>query len=271
MMGTGTAGVAGPGRTTVLRLRQIALGTASLEPVVDALGAVLGLEVAHRDPAVGEFGLHNALLPLGDQFLEVLAPLRDGTAVGRHLARHGGDRGYLVLLQTDDHRALRDRLARLGVRTAFELEYPDYSLLQLHPGDTGGSFLEIDVQVGGEPLDGPWMPAGPHWHEHRRTELVQGMVAAELRVADPDAVAARWAAIVGRPVAPGAHGPELVLDLGRLRFTPATDGRPDALAGLDLRTTDPAALLARAEAAGLPVADDSFTVGGLALRPVTGD
>ena len=54
-----------------MRLRQIALIANELEPVVDHLRAVLGLEVCFRDPGVAEFGLHNALLPIGTSFLEV--------------------------------------------------------------------------------------------------------------------------------------------------------------------------------------------------------
>ena len=38
----------------------------------------------------------------------------------------------------------------LGIRTAFEFTDDGYEGWQLHPGDTGGSFLEIDVQPPGE-------------------------------------------------------------------------------------------------------------------------
>ncbi len=46
-----------------LRLRQIALVAEKLEPVVDDLRSVLGLEVCYRDPGVERFGLENALVP----------------------------------------------------------------------------------------------------------------------------------------------------------------------------------------------------------------
>ena len=73
-----------------LRLRQICLVARELELVVDDLQAVFGLEVAYRDPAVGYFGLENALLPVGNQFLEVVAPIREQTAGGRYLEKRGG-------------------------------------------------------------------------------------------------------------------------------------------------------------------------------------
>ena len=58
-----------------LRMRQICLVARDLSSVVDQLHAVLGLEVCHRDPGVGKYGLENALFPVGDKFLEVVAPV----------------------------------------------------------------------------------------------------------------------------------------------------------------------------------------------------
>ena len=59
-----------------LRIRQIVLAARELDPTVDALQAVLGVGAAFRDPGVAEFGLDNAVMPIGDQFLEVVSPLR---------------------------------------------------------------------------------------------------------------------------------------------------------------------------------------------------
>ena len=87
--------------TTYLRLRQICLVASELEPVVDDLCAVFGVKVCHRDPEVGQFGLHNALMPFGSSFLEVVAPQREGTAAGRYLERRQGDGGYMVILDSE--------------------------------------------------------------------------------------------------------------------------------------------------------------------------
>ena len=59
-----------------IRLRQIALVAADLESVVRDLHEAYGLEIAFRDPGVARFGLHNAVLPVGNQFIEVVAPTR---------------------------------------------------------------------------------------------------------------------------------------------------------------------------------------------------
>ena len=73
-----------------LRLRQVCLVAPRLAPVVDTIETILGLPVCHRDPAVAAYGLENALFVCGHQFLEVVAPTRDGTAAGRYLRRSGG-------------------------------------------------------------------------------------------------------------------------------------------------------------------------------------
>ncbi|WP_420453378.1 VOC family protein [Ilumatobacter sp.] len=228
-----------------IRLRQVALVAHDLEAVVDELRRVLGLEVAHRDPSVAAFGLVNAVLPLGSQFVEVVSPTRPGTAGGRRLERLGGDGGYMVIGHTDDHDALRRRVDDLGVRVAMEhVDDGGYRILQLHPADTGGSFLELDFQPGGEDPDGPWMPAGDRWQDAVRTDVVSAITGVELRDPDPDGVAARWSAICDVPVVDGA----IELDDATIRFTEGTGGlvavdcrgsveRADVIAGVEFRTT----------------------------------
>ena len=93
-----------------LRLRQIAGVAEKLAPVESDLMEVLGVQVCYRDPGIDFFGLENALFPIGDQLLEVVAPIRENTAGGRYLARRGGDSGYMVITQCDDHPPRRQRV-----------------------------------------------------------------------------------------------------------------------------------------------------------------
>jgi catechol 2,3-dioxygenase-like lactoylglutathione lyase family enzyme len=210
-----------------IRLRQVALVAKDLDAVVAQLGDVLGIAIAHHDPAVGAFGLRNAVLPVGTQFVEVVSPITDGTAAGRQLDRLGGDGGYMVICHTDDHPAVRSRVDDLGVRVALEADEHGYKILQLHPADTGGSFLEIDFQPGGDDPTGPWMPAGPRWQDAVRTSIVDGIAGVELRVADPEAVRDRWSAVLGLP----AEGDHIELDNATVLFREGTGG----LVAVDVR------------------------------------
>src|SRR3954464_2439099 len=96
------------------RLRQVALVARDMAAAEQELTGALGVEVAYRDPGVGEFGLENVLFTLGDTSLEVVSPIREGTTAGRYLSRRGGDGGYMVILQTDDLDAARARVAAPG-------------------------------------------------------------------------------------------------------------------------------------------------------------
>jgi hypothetical protein len=250
-----------------LRLRQLVLIARNLSPVVDDLREIFGLEVAFRDPAVKAFGLENAVFPVENQFLEVVAPIREGTAGERYLQRRQGDGGYMVILQCDDHAHRKQRAAELGIRKVMEHDEPDFHIMQLHPRDTGGSLLEIDLQVGGEDLNGPWAPAGREWQRAVHTNIVRTIAAAEVQSPEPGALAERWGQIVELPVERDVNGhPSLQLDNATIRFVPDSDGRGEGLGGLDIVAADRARLLAAAERRGCRVSDDLVRIGGVRFR-----
>ncbi|MCA9831219.1 MAG: VOC family protein [Dehalococcoidia bacterium] len=255
-----------------LRLRQIAIVVAELEPVVEDLRQVLGIAVCHRDPGVGKYGLENVLMPVGNQFLEVVAPTEPGTAGGRYLERRGGDGGYMVIAQCDDHAPRRARVAELGIRLVSQSDRDTFRNMQMHPKDTGGSFFEIDEQLGARAhdADGPWDPAGgAGWTAARHTERVGDIVAAEVQCDDPATVATRWAAIAEwRLESRGESTYELALDNATIRFVACTDGRPEGLGGIDVVTNDRDAIITAARSQGLPVDDGTMLIGGLRIRLV---
>lgn len=252
-----------------LRLRQIVLIANKLAPVVEDVREVFGLEVAFRDPAVATFGLENAVFPVGNQFLEVVAPTREGTAGGRYLDRRGGDGGYMVILQCDDHAPHKRRAAELGIRKAMEHDEPEFHIMQLHPRDTGGCLLEIDQQIGSEKPEDPWIPAGPNWREAIRTEVVRGFAAAELQTPDQAGLADRWGQIMELPVQTNAQGqPSLHVNNADVRFVADQDGRGEGLGGVDLMVADRARLLAAAKQRGLSVDGDCVQLCGVRFRLV---
>jgi hypothetical protein len=173
----------------------------------------------------------------------------------------------MVITQCDDHDPRRLRVEDLGVRVAYAFEIPgEFRNLQLHPRDTGGSFLEIDEQQGpgAHDPDGPWEPAGRDWREGRLLDVVDGIAAAELQCDDPDALAARWSEIVEIPVTYDARDrPVILLDNATLRFVACADGRPEGLGGIDLHVVDRARILAEAERRGVPRHDDVIDLCGM--------
>ena len=252
-----------------LRLRQIALVAHEIGPVTDELCAIFGIEVAHIDPGVKIFGLENRVIPIGNQFLEIVSPTEENTAAGRYLDRRGGDGGYMVITQCDDHAARRKHVLELGVRIAFQIDQPAFQGIQLHPRDTGGSFFEIDWQGEGDAPDGPWMPAGPDWQRARRTDVVVGIAAAELQSPDPERLAGRWSEIAEIPLSRDADGqPELRLENARLRFGRASDGRGEGLGGVDLIASDRDRALRTARERGHAADGDHLLLCGTRFRLV---
>jgi len=265
-----------------MRLRQVALVARALEPVVDDLSAVLDLTVVFRDPSVEIFGLENAVMAVGDTFLEVVSPIRESTAAGRLLERRGGDGGYMVILQTDDLAAARAGLAALGVRVVFETALDDIACAHLHPRDVGGAILSLDEAR----PPASWRWAGPTWASAVPSAVSRAIVGAELQAADPAAMARRWAEVLGRTaqrladtrgdvettsggntgeVPADARAGEthaIALESGTLRFVPARDGRGEGLAAVDVRVTDAARVRQAARARGLAAADGEITICG---------
>jgi hypothetical protein len=192
--------------------------------------------------------------------------VQEATTAGRYLDRRGGDGGYMVILQCDEHAPQQRRVRELGVRTVLEHDDGAYSIMQLHPRDTGGTFLEVDEQRGGDDANGPWAPAGPYWQDAVRTDVVRGIAAVEVQTPEPARVAARWAEILERPL---ANGNVIALDEGSIRFVPDTDGRGEGLGGVDLVTADPAIVVARARQRDLPVEGGTVTAAGVRFRLVT--
>lgn len=233
-----------------MRIRQIVYAAHDLARSRDLIARLFQLDPPFRDPGVGEFGLDNAVFCFGDQFIEVISPVRPDTAGGRHLARHG-DSGYMLILQTDDLARERARFDALGVRRVWQSEYADIAAVHLHPKDIGGAIVSID-----EPRPAPsWRWGGPDWRVQPGAAGRQRVRGLTLRARDPQALARRWAEVLGRPAPVAAgRGWRVALDEGFAEFQPSADGL-DGISGYTLAVADPAAVLARARDAGLDVAD----------------
>jgi hypothetical protein len=249
-----------------IRLRQICLVAGKLAPVLNDFKEIFGLEVCFVDKGVASFGLENSLMPVGNNFIEVVAPIKENTAAGRYLQRRNGDGGYMVICQCASHEAQqgrRERAAAMNIRVAWAHQSKTFDAMQLHPADTGGAFFEIDWDAKGEP-EGHWEPAGGNgWPAARRVDVISGYTAVELQSADPRGLAERWSGIAELPLRQDARGRyELPLDNASVRFVAATDGRGEGVGGIDVAAVDRKRILAAAERRGCRVADDQVMVCG---------
>lgn len=217
------------------RLRQVALVARNLWEVEGNLVENLGLEPCVRDFGVENFGLRNVIFPVGNQLLEVVSPFREDTPASRFLDRRGGDGGYMVLVQVDNLAAVHSRLANLGVRVVFEAAQTGIKGLHLHPQDIGGAILSVDETDRWE--DWPW--AGENWRDCVRTTVVSDLAAVEIQAAAPEAMAARWAAVLGV----STNRSTVSLDEGELRFVPLREESVESISGLEFRAQHSADLV----------------------------
>ena len=237
-----------------MHIRQVALVARELEPVVSHLCAVLGLEVGFRDPGVAEFGLRNAVMPVGTTFLEVVSPVRSDVTAARFLDRRGGDGGYMVIVQTADLDADRRRLAALGVRIVWQMTLEDIATVHLHPRDVGGAIVSLD-----QPSPAAsWRWGGPDWSSKVRTEVVRGITGVTIEATDSHDRAARWASVLG--VAPPNESLVVHLDQGEIGFVHASR---DGIAAVRLDVVDAARALATARSRGLRTEGARVWIGGV--------
>ena len=172
----------------MIRLRQVALVARDLDRAVDELCDRLGLEVCYHDPGVGYFGLHNALMMIGDQFLEVVSPTQDGTTAGRLLDKRGGDGGYMAIYEVDDLDTREAALDEARIRIVWRGDLPDIRGRHLHPADIGGAIVSID-----QPMpNGAWHWGGPDWVAHTHTSVVPASAGVTIGANNPAAMRARW-------------------------------------------------------------------------------
>lgn len=232
------------------RLRQVALVARDCGQVTDALRSAFGWPPPFCDPGVGTFGLTNAVFAVGDTFLEVVAPVRPGTAAGRYLERRGGEGGYMAIFQVPDLQSARGRIADLAVRVVWMTDLPDMAATHLHPKDVPGAIVSLDWA---DPAES-WRWAGPAWTGQAPGHEPGGVTELTIEVTDPAAAAARWAAVLGVCAATGAGTAAIELSGSgqRLRFVQARPGRGEGISAVTI--------------AGLPGAG-ARQIGGVSFVP----
>jgi methylmalonyl-CoA epimerase len=96
------------------RIDHIGVAVAELEPAIELYRDGMKLELVHRE-VVAEQGVEAVLLDVGENHVELLAPLNEETPVGKFLAKNGPGLHHVAYQVTDIEATLRE-LVQAGMR-----------------------------------------------------------------------------------------------------------------------------------------------------------
>ena len=126
------------------KIEHIALAVADLDAAVAHYADVWGLEVSHRE-RVEDQGVEEAMLPLGESFLQLLGPTGPDTTVGKFIAKRGeglhhiayevDDLGTSLAALKEKGVPLIDEAPRLGGR--------GHMVAFVHPKGNHGLLVEL--------------------------------------------------------------------------------------------------------------------------------
>jgi methylmalonyl-CoA epimerase len=126
------------------RIDHIGVAVEDLDAALKLYAEVLGMPVVHRE-TVEEQGVEAVLLDVGENHVELLAPLGPDTPVGKFLAKKGPGLHH-VAYQVTDIEATLSALKAAGTRLIDEtprVGIRDSRVAFVHPASTGGVLTEI--------------------------------------------------------------------------------------------------------------------------------
>ena len=126
------------------RIDHIGVAVTDLEAAIALYEERFGMTLVHRE-TVQEQGVEAVLLDVGENHVELLAPLGDDTPVGKFLAKKGPGLHH-VAYQVSDIEAVLAQLRDGGLRLIDESPRTgirDSRVAFLHPASTGGVLTEI--------------------------------------------------------------------------------------------------------------------------------
>jgi methylmalonyl-CoA/ethylmalonyl-CoA epimerase len=126
------------------RIDHVGVAVSDLEAAIALHESTYRMRVAHRE-TVTEQGVEAVLLDVGENHVELLAPLSDDTPVGRFLAKRGPGLHHVAYQVADIDATLAtlrdagvrliDASPRVGIRRS--------RVAFLHPAATGGVLTEL--------------------------------------------------------------------------------------------------------------------------------
>ena len=227
-------------------IRQIVMVSALRDPIVNNLCKLFECQVAFNDPGVGHFGLENAVIPIGTDFLEVVSPKENNTTAGRYLKKRNGDGGYMVIIQVDDFMKAKNHVKKNDIDIVWESDHQEAKAIHLHPKQMGGAIVSLDWMNPKE----SWKWAGSNWKEFVSTKRVKRIVGVEIQSEDPETMKNKWKSVLNIPEEKIGIN-EIHFDNTWIRFVEDKDGRGVGISAFYIEVNDKYYLKEKAKEQGL--------------------
>ena len=237
-------------------IRQIVMVSALRDPIVNSLCELFECEVAFNDPGVGHFGLENAVIPIGTDFLEVVSPKEENTTAGRYLEKRNGDGGYMIIIQVDDFKDSKGLVEKNNIAIVWETDLAEAKAIHLHPKQMGGAILSLDWMNPKE----SWKWAGPEWTSHISGPIT-GVDGVQIQSDNPEVMFQDWLKVLGNPKS-SKEKLRIFLDETWLEFILDSDGRGPGISAFSLKAKDHDFINKRAEELGF-ISEGIICLGGL--------
>ena len=245
-----------------MRIRQLVLVSENRDDVVEDLCNLFKIEVAFYDPGIIHFGLENAVIPVGDTFLEVVSPVKEETTAGRYLERRKGNGGYMVIVQTDDLTSEKARVEGEGINIVWNANREEEGIhaqaIHLHPRDVGGAILSIDSMT----PPNAWLWASSSWEKNVRTEVCNYLNGVHIQSKEPESMMRSWARALGEEAVYEDNQFKILLEGSRVVFVEDTDGRGEGIEAFEINVNDKEKVLKSAKSKGL-IRNDEVYIGGV--------
>lgn len=126
------------------KIEHVALAVEDLDAAVEHYARTWGIEVEHRE-RVDDQGVEEAMLPIGDSYLQLLGPTGPDTTVGKFIARRGEGLHHIAY-EVDDLPGALAELKKKGVRLIDEeprLGGRGHMVAFVHPAGNHGLLVEL--------------------------------------------------------------------------------------------------------------------------------
>lgn len=226
-------------------MRHVVLASPDIDKVSADLRAFVDLPRGHQMDMSAILGFRNEMMMIGQTMVELVQPMKPDHRLHRWFAEHGGEGGYMLVFQTFDADAFRERAAAEKLRLTRDMLFRGQDMIQFDPKRFGTHLETYRYSL----PNGWW--GDPVGRAYAKSPVASEVAAADVAV---DLPPKEIAAQVGRLFQSSVKGTSVTFVDKTVRFVPAAGVK--GLIGLDLRAVDRS------------VAGRSARIGGVDMRLV---